>query len=298
MYLLGPGDEIKTKVLGESQFDFEASVDENGNIEVPFFEEPVRAMCRTERDVKNDIVKMLSKYLRNPQVTFNVSERKSRVPVTITGEVRTPAQVTMMRETRLLELLSFTGGEIESAGGNVEVFQTRPPMCDSKAFSEWQAEVENSSGFPSRVYSLNSIKSGSSEANPVINPGDLIIVQKAAPIYVVGEVRSPQGLFIKNGGLSLTQAIAMVGGVNREAKTKDIKIYRLRSNSIDRNIISVNLDSIKKGEQKDIMLEPNDQIEVDKTKKSIAQTILEIAIGAGKGAVGGFTNVLPQRVLY
>ena len=36
-YLLGPGDEITGKVLGEAQFDFVATVNEDGKIEVPFF---------------------------------------------------------------------------------------------------------------------------------------------------------------------------------------------------------------------------------------------------------------------
>jgi hypothetical protein len=63
-------------------------------------------------------------------------------------------------------------------------------------------------------------------------------------------------------------------------------------------IIAVNYDVIKKGEQKDVMLEPYDIIEVDKAKKSIAQTILEIATGAGRTAIGSFENALPTRVLY
>ncbi|MCV4725945.1 polysaccharide biosynthesis/export family protein, partial [Escherichia coli] len=44
-YLIGPGDEITGKVLGEPQFDFVATVDEDGRIEVPFFDKPVDARC-------------------------------------------------------------------------------------------------------------------------------------------------------------------------------------------------------------------------------------------------------------
>jgi polysaccharide export outer membrane protein len=297
-YLLGPGDVVGGKVMGESQFDFTAVVDENGNIEVPFFEEPISAMCKNGNQLKSDLTKAVGKYLRNPQVGLTI-ERKSRPPVTVTGEVRTPGQVTIVRETRLLELISFSGGETENAGGNVEVFRQRPPMCgDSEEIAAWNAEAANSTGVPSRVYSLSLVKSGSTESNPVVNPGDIVVVQKAAPVYIVGEVRNPTGLYIKDGGLRLTQAVAMVGGVTREAKTKDVKIYRRKPNSIDQEILSVNLDAIKKGEQKDIMLEPNDQIEVDKTKKSVAQTILELATGTARTAVGGLGGAIPQRILY
>lgn len=298
-YLLGPGDEIQTKVLGEEQFNFEASVDEKGNIEVPFLETPINAMCKSSSQLKSEVAKALSKYLRNPQVSLTIKERKSRPPVTVTGEVRTPQQVTLMREARLLELISFSGGETENAGGNVEVFRQRPPMCaDSEVIDEWRREAANNTGVPSRVYSLNNVKLGSNESNPIVYPGDIVVVQKAAPVYIVGEVRNPTGVYIKDGGLTLTQAIFMVGGVTREAKTKDVKIYRKKANSLERETLTANLELIRKGEQKDVALQPFDQIEVDKAKKSVAQTILEIASGAARTSVTGFTGLLPQRVLY
>ena len=48
-YLIGPGDEVTGKVLGEPQFDFVTSVDENGKIEVPFFDKPINAQCLSEQ---------------------------------------------------------------------------------------------------------------------------------------------------------------------------------------------------------------------------------------------------------
>ena len=132
----------------------------------------------------------------------------------------------------------------------------------------------------------------------MIIPGDIIIILKAAPVYITGEVLAPQGLYLKENGLSLTEAIAKIGGVGREAKTKNIKIYRLKANSKDRDIIAVNYDLIKKGEQKDVMLEPYDIVEVDKASKSIGQTILEIVTGAGRTGISAVTQGLGTRVLY
>src|SRR5688572_25458846 len=65
-YLIGPGDEITGKVLGEPQFDFVATVDENGKIEVPFVEKPIQAKCLSEPDLRKEVAKLLSKYLKNP----------------------------------------------------------------------------------------------------------------------------------------------------------------------------------------------------------------------------------------
>lgn len=298
VYLVGPGDVITGKVLGEEQFDFTATIDEDGKIEVPFFDQPIMAKCRSERELRSDVTKLLSKYLRNPLVSVRVTERKSRPPAIIFGEVRTPQKVDLRRESTLLELLSISGGVTEDAGGMIQVFRTQPPICsDNTQDNNWIAE-NGGLDVPSRIYSLSSLRQGREEANPIINPGDVVVVQKAAPIYITGEVRQPTGVLLKEGGLSLYQAVAMVGGPNREAKTKDIKIYRLKTNSKDREIISANYDLIRKGTQKDIMLEPYDIIEVDKSKKSIAQTILEIAIGAGKGGISAVTNGLGTRILY
>jgi polysaccharide biosynthesis/export protein len=295
-YLVGPGDEITGKVLGEPQFDFVATVDENGRIEVPFVDKPLIAKCLSERDLRTEITKLLSRYLKSPQISVRVTQRNSRPPATVYGEVRTPQQVVLTRRTTLLELLSFSGGATDDAGGMIQVFRTRPPICSDAATDvDWKEAGD----VPSRLYSLSNVKLGLENANPEIFPGDVIVVEKARPVYITGEVATPQGIYLKEGGLSLSEAIAKVGGVRREARTKEIRIYRLKPNSKDRDIIRVNYDSIKKGTQKeDVMLEPYDIVEVDKAKKSIAQTVLELVTGTARTAIGGFGGALPQRVLY
>lgn len=274
-YLIGPGDEITGKVLGEPQFDFVATVDEDGKIEVPFFEEPIVARCKTERDLRGDVVKLLTRYLRAPQLSLRVTQRNSRPPVSIYGEVRQQQQVNLTRRAYLLELISFAGGETEKSGGMIQVFRTRPPMC-SEAKENWStsgAEV------PSRMYSLASLRQGREESNPEILPGDIIIVQKASPVYVTGEVIKPGELSIPEGGLPLTQAVAMASGITREAKTKNIKIYRRQQGSAEPEVIVANYDLIKKGEQKDVMLQPFDIVEVDKSGKKFTDYLLEFVTG-------------------
>lgn len=299
-YQVGSGDEITGKVLGEAQFDFVATIDEDGKFLVPFFDQPVEASCRTEKELRTQVTKLLSKYLRNPQVSVRVTGRKSRRPATIVGEIRTPQQVEMLRQARLFEMISFAGGTTDGAGGKVQIFRTQPPMCaDNTEENNWKADSQNGLDVPSRIYSLSSLKQGKDEANPIIYPGDVIVVATAAPVYITGEVASAQGIYLKEDGMTLMGALAKIGGVNRQAKTKDIKIYRLKADPKEpREIISVNYDRIKKGEQKDVQLQAYDIIEVDKSKKSIAQTILELATGVGSTAVTSLGTGLPTRILY
>lgn len=293
-YLVGPGDVITGKVLGDEEFNFVATVDEDGKIQVPFFEEGVLAKCRTEKELRADVIGLLSKYLKNPQVTVQVTERNSRPPATIYGEVRKPERVILSRKARLLELLAGAGGVTEKAGGMIQVFRPQLPICsDPAAEAEWKAESNNGLDVPSRLYSLGSLRQGNEQSNPVIFPGDIIVVQEALPVFVVGEVNATGKVLLPEGGLSLTQAIANVGGVRRDVKTKNIKIYRLKPNSKDRDIITVNYDHVRQNKAKDVMLEPYDIVEVDKAKKGFGEIVLDIVTKGGQNAL----NYLPVRVL-
>jgi polysaccharide export outer membrane protein len=298
-YQLGPGDEVSIKVVGEPDFDFAARINEDGKIDVPFEDQPMIAKCKTERELRADVKDMLSRYLRSPQFNLRVTERDSRPPATIYGEVAAPQQIKLMRKATLVELLALSGGVKEEAGGLIQVFRTQKPICaEADADADWKATTGDETDVPSRVYSLSAVKLGKEEANPIIYPGDIIVVQRAAPVYMTGEVLAGQGIYLKEGGTSLSEAIAKVGGVRPEAKTRNVKIYRLKPNSKDREILTANLDLIKKGQQKDVMLEPYDIVEVDRAKPGIGKTILEMAVGAGRQIVGTMSNSIGYRVLY
>jgi polysaccharide export outer membrane protein len=122
-YLLGPGDKIQVKVLGEQQFDFQTEIGQTGAFRVPFVEEvPVMAKCRTENEIRKDVEDRFSKYLKDPTVSLVVSERRKPIPVTIYGEVNNQQPVALTRDTTLMELLAFSGGvNQEYAGGTVQV---------------------------------------------------------------------------------------------------------------------------------------------------------------------------------
>lgn len=292
-FTMGPGDEITVKVLGEPQFDFITAVDEAGNIEVPFVREPLVAKCKTEGDLRADVTRKLSIYLRNPQVNLRVTDRKSRPPVLVYGEVVAPQQVTLVRKATLRELLAFAGGaKKDKSSGMVQVTRTRAPICSEADEAAWKNLGEGN--IPSRLYSISSIETGGEASNPQIYPGDLIVVSKAPQVWVIGQVNVLKEITIGESGLSLVEAISQAGGFSTRAKTKDIKIRRLKSNSREREIIAVNYDLIKKGTQKDVMLQPEDIVEVDKSPKSIAEVFLEVVTGSVKN----LGNVLPQTILW
>lgn len=306
-YLLGPGDEITGRVLGEEQFNFTAYVNEDGNILVPFFDKPIVAMCRTEKAVRADLIMLLEKQLRYPQFSMNI-KRNSRPPATVFGEVKTPTRFDLRRTATLFELLAEAGGPTEEAGGVIKIKRPQPSACpDEYDRTGWEEAVRDEAGIPTKTFSLSRVMSGRDDIS--VYPGDVIEVLKGPPVWVVGEVSNPNGIRIRENGLTLTEAIVMIGGLKREAKTKEIKIYRLKDtvanvneetlvDAKQRDVITANLDAIKKQQAQDPLLKPYDIIEIERSKDSIAMTIAKVALGATKTIVSSGASNLGYRVIY
>jgi polysaccharide export outer membrane protein len=277
-YLIGPGDVLSIKALGEPTFNVETlTVDEDGRILIPYVDAPLMAKCKTERGLQAEVSKAWSKYLKNPQISLQVTKRSSRLPVSVFGEVREPSRFELTRRVRLLELISYAGGENEKSGGVVQVFRSIGPICSmSDDPNKWSA---GDGSVPMRQFSLAEVRLGREDANPEIIAGDIIVVQKAAPVFVIGEVMKPGEFVLPDGGLPLTQAIAMAAGVNREAKTKNIKVYRQKPGASEPEVLAVNYDMIRKGTEKDIMLQARDIVEVGKAPKGFMDYVLEFATG-------------------
>jgi polysaccharide biosynthesis/export protein len=278
-YLIGPGDVLTIKALGEKDFDIDAiSVEEDGKIQLPYVSEPITASCKTERELQSEVAEKWKVYLKNPQISLRVTQRLSRPPVSVTGEVTKEAPFDLTRRTSLLEVLSAAGGATAKNGGTVQLIRTRPPICASPdAMDDWSRETAGQ-GVAVRIYSLAAVVQGSTEANPEILPGDIINIPRAAPVYVTGEVKKAGELDMPAMGLPLTQAIAMANGNTTEAK-KTIKIYRRKQGSTQPEVILANLDAIKKGQDQDVMLQPYDIVEVGKAGESFVGFWMKVLTG-------------------
>ncbi len=63
---------LDLRVYNEPQFNGPLVVDDEGKVAVPFIEEPINAQCRSDREIKVDVVKALSKFLNKPQVNLRL----------------------------------------------------------------------------------------------------------------------------------------------------------------------------------------------------------------------------------
>ncbi|MEP6707157.1 MAG: polysaccharide biosynthesis/export family protein, partial [Pyrinomonadaceae bacterium] len=224
-YLLGPGDVIDVRIFGQPEMNAVAEVDGDGYISSLPFLDPIRAKCRTEKEVQKDISTAYAKYLTNAQVSVRITERKSRQPATVFGAVRTPSQVVMLRSARLNELISKSGGFTERASGTIQILHTEPVMCPVPGEEPDTAATDGS--VPFKIVQIGDLKANKPGANPFIRPGDYVSVTEAEPVYITGSVTGPQSVYMRDR-LTLTTALAMVGDVKKEAKANEVIIHRVK----------------------------------------------------------------------
>ena len=187
-YLLGPGDVLDVRVFGQPDLSSTVQIDSDGNISsLPFLETPIKAKCRTDKEVQKEIATAYSKFINNPQVSVRISERNSRQPATVFGAVRQPTRVEMKRKVRLNELMAVSGGFTERASGTIQILHTEPLMCPGPG-EEAEAAPIDGTKIPLQIIKISELRAGKADANPVIRPGDYVLVTEAEPVYITGAV--------------------------------------------------------------------------------------------------------------
>jgi polysaccharide export outer membrane protein len=259
VYLIGPNDVLDIRVFNKPILSRDnVRVDARGAIRMPLIEGEIQAACRTEHELAKVIAKGYLKYQRNPQVDVFVKEYNSQ-PAMVIGAVNTPGQFKLQRRVRLLELLALAGGPAERAGRNVHVIHAADSFVCGAApepLADGQAEAANVN-----AYNLGDILRGDASANPLVRAGDVITLPNADQVYVVGNVIRPAALALREP-LTVTQAIASAGGVGPEAKKEKVRISRQPRAGGAKTEIVVDLNAIARKKAEDVLLEPNDIVEV------------------------------------
>lgn len=279
LYRIGPGDVLDIRVFNRPQLSREARVDSNGLIQMPLLEADIRAACLTERELSTEIANLYKKYQRNPYVNVFIKEYSS-TPVAVIGAVEKPGRFQLTRRVRLLELLAFAGGPTDKAGGKIQIAHTGSiSLCESP-------NSATSAFFD--FYSLRDAMQGGKEANPFVLPGDIISIPEADQAYVIGNVFKPQAVLLKEP-VTVSQAIAMAGGALRATKMSGIRIERRGRDGKDKQLISVDLAAISKQRAPDILLEPNDIVQVPTNEGKI---LFDKIIGAMTGGLSSIPYII------
>ncbi len=285
-YRIGPGDVLNIVVRKAPELSGLVRVDQRGMIRLPMIDQEVTAACRTESELAARITSLYLEYKKSPSVEVFVAEFQSR-PVAVIGAVNAPGQFRLQRQVRLLELLSFAGGPSKEAGRTINVIHTGGPVVCQKDSSDVSA-TPALQGLG--MIKLNDTLRGKEDANPFVQPGDIVQIPEADQVFVIGHVVQPRAIVLKDKVITVSWAVAMAGGASRDGQTSNIRIIR-ETEGGGKTELPVNLKAIQKHQAPDITLLPNDIVEVG---SSTGKMILGILQGAVPSAISqGVIRVIP-----
>jgi polysaccharide export outer membrane protein len=284
-YRIGPGDVLTIITRKAPELSLEAvRVDQRGMIRIPMIDKEVQAACHTENELSADIETLYREFKTSPNVAVFVKDFQSR-PVAVIGAVMLPGPFRLQRRVRLLELISGAGGPSPASGRVVHLIHAGGPDICAKPSDDEAAVTQQAL----EVFKLTDTLKGVNGSNPFVNPGDIVSLPDADQIFVVGYVLAPRAIPLKDKEITVSRAIAMAGGPARDAKPERVRIVRQAVGDVKQELM-VNLKAIQKDQAQDIVLLPNDVVEVpSSTGKQI--------INALTGAIAPAITQIPLRTI-
>ncbi len=157
-YVIGPQDVLSIDVLQSKELSGNASVRPDGKITLPLVND-IQAAGLTPTELAAAIMKVLSKYVNNPQVTVKVEQINSKM-VYILGEVYKPGGLPLLRKLTVLQALALAGGPTQFANSK-KIYVLR---------------MENDKQVRYAFNYKEAVKGKDLRQNIVLQPGDTIVV--------------------------------------------------------------------------------------------------------------------------
>jgi len=278
-YLLGPDDQLD--ISGPELTDVSnkpVRIDGEGDIEVPLAGR-VHVAVLTVQQTERDLDKVLTKYIRNPQVVVNVAEVRSQ-PVSVLGAVNSPGVHQVQGHKTVLEMLASAGGVRQDAGYSIRITREVEWGCIPLP----GAQPDASGKFSVAEVNLRKIMDAKTpEENIQIFPHDVISVPKAEMVYVIGEVHRSGGFVLgEHKSISVLQALSLAEGLNSGADPRHAKILRLKADADQREELKVDVKDALNGKKPDFPMQGEDILFIPgSTGKKAALRSLEAAIQTG-----------------
>ena len=310
-YRVGSDDLLTISVFEAPEMNREVRVSAGGTISLPLLGD-VRAEGLTPIELERVIDALLRRtYMKDPHVSVFVTDMESHT-VAVFGAVKKPGVFQIRGPKTVVELLSMAEGLAEDAGDSVVIVRHNSAGAGNLGASEQSSGLSESdppagggaeprlvktgnvvtqqtngqAGPESTTVNLKDLlESGDPAANVLVYPGDIVKVERAGVVYVVGEVKKPGGFELRsNEAISVVQAIALAEGLTRTSSTKRAQLIHTDPATGKRTEVPIDLKKILAGRAPDPMLKPRDIVFVPNSGgRSALYRGLEAAIAMASG---------------
>lgn len=162
-YVIGPGDTLQVYVWRDPDLTVTVPVRPDGKITTPLVQDMV-AVGKTPTQLARDIEKVLSEYVKSPEVNIIVTKPASALSqVRVIGQVKRPAPVPYREGMTVLDAVLAVGGLTDFAAGN------RAHLV----------RMENGKEVEIRVKLDKLVNGGDMSQNLPLRPGDVLVVPES-----------------------------------------------------------------------------------------------------------------------
>jgi polysaccharide biosynthesis/export protein len=159
------------------------------------------------------------------------------------GQVVKPGIYELDTRRKVIEVLALAGGLTNAADRHVTIERHGDP----------NQKID---------YYFSNIAGTALTEDPMVYPGDTVIVPTAPVVYVLGDVLKPGGYPINtnNSKMTVLQALSLAGSPNHTATVGKSKLVRKTSTGVQQ--IALPVSAMQKGNVPDIALLPDDVVYV------------------------------------
>ena len=274
-YVLGANDQILIRTQAEEINEKPFRIDADGNINLPLLGR-IHAGGMTVQELESDLTQRLREYIREPQVIIQVTQFRSS-PIFFVGAFKAPGIYPLQGNRTLVEMLAQIGGTQPNASQRITITRRAEygPIPLPSAVDDPEKKISTVE------ISLASLRQNVNPAEDILlQPYDVISVERAEQIYVTGEVQKTGPLELgERESMSIAQVLTMAGGFSRDALKGKVRILRPILGTTRRAAIEVDVKRIFEGKDNDVPLLPNDILYVPRSYTRVFwQTFGQVAL--------------------
>src|SRR5690349_18486596 len=163
-YLIGPGDVLQIFVFGQPELSVTVPVRPDGRVSTPLIED-LQAVGKTPTQLSDDMEKVLSEFIRSPEVNVIVQRFVGTFSnqIRVLGQAAQPRAVPYRDKMTLLDVMIEVGGLTRFAAGN----RTRVVRTVDGESREIRVRLDDL------------LNRGKVKENMLMSPGDVVIIPEA-----------------------------------------------------------------------------------------------------------------------